>query len=141
MKILISIVYISIFSMVGLSAQSPTKNDITVVITNFNSNDGKAFVALYNSEDSFLRKGIRNEVRDIENKSCTLVFKNLPNGIYAISMFHDENDNGKMDTNFMKIPKEDYGCSNNAKGVMGPPKWRDAKFEVKNTSVTQNIKI
>ena len=36
-----------------------------------------------------------------------------------------------MDTNFLGIPKEDYGCSNNARGTLGPPKWKDAKFELK----------
>ena len=36
-----------------------------------------------------------------------------------------------MDTNFLGIPKEPIGISNNAKGFMGPPKYKDAKFELK----------
>lgn len=35
----------------------------------------------------------------------------------------------------MGIPKEDYGCSNEASGFMGPPKWNDAKFELKENKV------
>ena len=70
------------------------------------------------------------EIVDIEDQSCTVTFKDVPAGTYAVSYIHDENGNGKMDTNFMGIPKEGYGCSNNAKGFMGPPKWEDAKFEL-----------
>jgi uncharacterized protein (DUF2141 family) len=46
-----------------------------------------------------------------------------------------------MDTNFLGIPKEDYGCSNNARGFMGPPKWKDAKFQINNKSIIQHIKL
>ena len=76
----------------------------------------------------------------IENKKSVVIFKNLPRGEYAVSFVHDENDNKKMDTNFLGIPKEDYGCSNNATGFMGPPKYEDAKFMLEeNKSI--NIKI
>ena len=69
----------------------------------------------------------------IANNSCSITFEDVPEGIYAVSYVHDENDNGKMDTNFVGIPKEDYGCSNNAKGFMSAPKWEDAKFELSKT--------
>ena len=82
-------------------------------------------------------KSITGAKSSITNNQCVVTFENIPSGIYAVSIFHDENDNGKMDTNFMGIPKEDYGCSNDASGFMGPPKWSDAKFELKdNTSIT-----
>ncbi|MNT83012.1 hypothetical protein D3C72_2228260 [compost metagenome] len=43
-------------------------------------------------------------------------------------VYHDENNNGKLDKNFIGMPKEPVACSNNAKGFMGPPKYEDAKF-------------
>ena len=49
-------------------------------------------------------------------------------GTYAIACFHDENGNGKFDTNFLGIPTEGTVVSNQAKGFMGPPKFKDAKF-------------
>ena len=122
-------------------AQESEKQNVTVNISNLNSNDGKVFIAIYDSEDRFLNKGFKSFVTKIENNSCSVTFENIPSGIYAISLYHDENDNNKMDTNFLGIPKEDYGCSNNATGFMGPPKWEDAKFEIKNESITQNIKL
>ena len=97
------------------------------------------FVAVYNDASTFLSKSYKGVKSDISNNSCTVSFKDLPEGTYAVSIFHDENDNGKLDTNFFGIPKEDYGCSNDAKGFMGPPKWKDAIFEFKqNKTISHN---
>ncbi len=120
-------VVMPLFSFMAFAQNTYT---INVTVTNVESNKGKVFLALYNSESSFLEKVMQGTTSKIYNNSCAVVFKNIPEGTYAVSIFHDENDNGKMDTNFVGIPKEDYGCSNNAKGFMGPPKWEDAKFEL-----------
>ncbi|MDO7173954.1 DUF2141 domain-containing protein [Mariniflexile sp. AS56] len=141
MKNLIKIIFLSLFSVIALSAQESKQNDVTVVISNLDSNNGKVFVALYNSKSTFLAKGIKSGIKKIENNSCTITFKDVPNGTYAVSMFHDENDNRKFDTIIFGIPKEDYGCSNNAKGFMGPPKWEDAKFQINNESIIQQIRL
>ena len=77
---------------------------------------------------------------EIKNKKTVVIFKNLPKGVYAISSFHDINDNKKMDTNFIGIPKEPIGMSNNAKGFMGPPKYKDSKFNLE-TNKTISIKV
>lgn len=121
-------------------AESP-ENEIIVNISNFKSNKGQALIGLYNKKENFLKTRFKSFQVKIENNSCTVVFSDIPNGTYAVSMFHDENENGKIDTNFLGVPKEDYGCSNNAKGVMGPPKWEDAKFEIDNETITQNISL
>jgi uncharacterized protein (DUF2141 family) len=55
-------------------------------------------------------------------------FADVQPGTYAIAVFHDENSNGKLDSNFIGIPREGTGASNNAKGHMGPPKFDDAAF-------------
>jgi len=122
-------------------AQEKNGQDIVVNMINFDSNDGKVFVGLYNSEANWLNKQTKGEIVKLENESCKVVFKNVPSGTYAVSLFHDENDNGELDTNFMGIPKEDIGTSNNAPARFGPPKWKDAKFKIKNETVTLNIKI
>jgi len=133
--------HILIFVFFALFNWSSQKDSftITVHIENLSSNDGKVMVALYDKEENFLAEGIKGHIADIEDNSCTVVFKDIPKGVYAISYIHDENANGEMDTNFMGVPKEGYGCSNNAKGFMGPPKWSDAKFELsKNLELTIN---
>lgn len=105
-------------------------NKLTVNIKNFKNTDGKVKVTLFDSEANFLSKGTGQEV-SIEDKSMIqVVFENVAPGTYAVSIIHDENGNGDLDTGAFGIPTEDYGFSNNAKGMFGPPSFEDTKFEV-----------
>ncbi len=130
---------VSILAILVISAQLNAQDwyTITVNVEGASSNEGKIFLALYKVKANFLKQPFQDLKSEIRNKGCEVTFENLPAGTYAVSIFHDENDNGKMDTNFMGIPKEDYGCSNDATGFMAPPKWEDAKFELKeNKTIT-----
>jgi uncharacterized protein (DUF2141 family) len=60
---------------------------------------------------------------------------------YAVSAFHDENSNGNLDTNFMGIPREGVGASNNAKGHLGPPKFEAAAFQFSGGKLNLKITI
>jgi uncharacterized protein (DUF2141 family) len=134
---LLIIVLVHVFTS---QIQSQEGYNISVKVNGLSSNEGKVFLAIYDTEEDFLENTFKGTTSSITNQTCEVIFENIPKGIYAISIFHDENDNGKMDTNFMGIPKEDYGCSNNASGFMGPPKWKDAKFELTNdTTITINL--
>ena len=120
-------------------AQENTHN-LRVKITGMKNSNGRVFVALFNSEKTFLKGGFRGDIVKIIDKKATVVFKDIPEGTYAISVFHDANNNQEMDTNFLGIPKERYGFSNNARGFMGPPKFKNAKFVV-DKDLTTSIKI
>ena len=138
MKNLLTSLLLFLFGTFLIQAQ----NTIEVEITNFDNNVGVAFVGLYNSEESFLETAYRGEKAEIKNRKVVLTFKDIPDGTYAISTFHDEDENGELSTNFIGIPKESYGASNNAPSRFGPPKWRDARFEVRNgETVYQKIKL
>ena len=76
----------------------------------------------------------------IELKESHEFVINLPEGIYAIALFIDANENFKIDKNFLGIPKEQYGFSNNAMGKLSGPSFEQAKFQVKG-SAAQNIKL
>ena len=104
---------------------------ISVQIENLKNDKGQVLIGLYNSKEEFLQTTFKGQAASIKNGVCSVVFKNVPEGVYVVSYIHDTNKNGKLDTNLLGIPKEDYGCSNDAKGFMGPPKWEDAKFELK----------
>lgn len=54
----------------------------------------------------------------------------LPEGTYAIRVMHDRNGNGELDTNFVGLPKEPFGFSNNVVGRLGPATWQDAQFDL-----------
>jgi uncharacterized protein (DUF2141 family) len=105
--------------------------NLTVKISGLKSSTGAVLVGLYNSDGTFLKKAYKGVTSDIKSNEATVTFSNIPKGEYAISAYHDKNKNGKLDTNFIGIPKEDYASSNNAKGVTGPPKYEDAKFDLK----------
>ncbi|CAM4237921.1 DUF2141 domain-containing protein [Gillisia limnaea] len=130
-SIVMSIIFLS--GILILSAQNSTE----VEIINFDSNKGAAFIGLYNTEDSFLENEYKGKEVEIKDKKAIFTFKDIPDGIYAVSVFHDEDDNGELTTNFLGIPKESYGASNNAKGTFGPPKWENAKFEVRNGEIVK----
>ncbi|MEM1026048.1 MAG: DUF2141 domain-containing protein [Myxococcota bacterium] len=51
-------------------------------------------------------------------------------GVYAVSCSHDANDNEKMDTNFLGIPKEGWGVSKGVRPSMRAPRFEEAKFDV-----------
>jgi uncharacterized protein (DUF2141 family) len=135
MNVIVKIIVALIIGFVFSEMKAQENYSITVNIKDVGNNDGKMFLALYNTDADFLNTSFKGMQSAIENEQCTVTFQNIPAGVYAVSIFHDENDNGKMDSNFMGIPKEDYGCSNDASGFMGPPKWDDAKFELKENKV------
>lgn len=123
-----------------LSSVAQEKQTITLEFSGMKSDKGDLYIALYNSEDSFLKKPLKGTIAKVIDKKATVVFKDIAIGTYAVSAFHDANDNKKMDTNFFGIPKEPIGISNDAKGFMGPPKYKNAKFEVlKNIKLSINI--
>ena len=76
----------------------------------------------------------------VENKEAKVVFTNVPDGVYAVSCYHDEDSNGELNMFMGMIPSEPYGCSNGARGFFGPPKWEDAHFEV-NEQETRKLDI
>jgi uncharacterized protein (DUF2141 family) len=123
-KIIIAIV---LFVSSIMSAQNV---NLTVKISGLEDNTGKVQVGLFNSKGDFLKKVYKGVSSDIKSNEAVVTFSNIPKGEYAISAYHDKNSNTKLDTNFIGIPKEDVACSNNAKGVMGPPKYEDAKFQL-----------
>ncbi len=140
-KQILSILFILAVSF-SFQAQEEQTFDLTIEISGMDTDKGKVFIALYNSEKTFLKsskttKGTNAVVKD---KKAVAYFKGLTKGEYAVSLFHDENDNNKMDTKIFGIPKEPYGFSNNATGFMGPPKYKDAKFNIEEDK-TITIKV
>jgi len=133
MKVLLSILLV--FGSMALMPEDTGTLTVEFEITKYNK--GKIYVALYNSQDSFLKKPVKGTIIKVENGKATAVFEEVTTGTYAVSSFYDKNDNGKLDTNFLGIPKEPTAMSNNAKGSFGPPKFKDAKFEMTTNTTIQ----
>ena len=115
--------------------------DIKIEIQNLKNTMGKVSIGLYKQSKNFpiISKEYKGVHLNINSHTLSYMFKDIPNGIYAISVFHDENSNRKPDKNFLGIPKEGYGFSNNAKATFSAPSFNDAKFNV--STQTINLKI
>jgi len=75
-------------------------------------------------------KVIAEEKGNITDSKCIFTFENLIPGKYAVRYYHDENMNGKMETNLVGKPTEGYGFSNNVIGKFGPPPFQKWLFEI-----------
>jgi uncharacterized protein (DUF2141 family) len=128
LKIIITIAF---FVSSLLSAQNV---NLTVSVSGLKSNTGLVKVGLYNSDGTFLKSTYKSISSEIKGNGVTVTFVGIPKGEYGISTYQDENSNGKLDKNMMGIPSEDFACSNDAKGFMGPPAYEDAKFNINKDS-------
>lgn len=116
------------------SLMSAQNVNLTVSISGLKNNTGILKVGLYNSEGTFLKASYKSITSEIKGNGATVTFVGIPKGEYGISSYQDENRDGQLDKNMMGIPSEDFACSNNATGFMGPPKYEDAKFNINKDS-------
>lgn len=128
-------------------ALSETASDATVRIelTGLDQADGNIYIAVYDSEDTWLGDApiLQRKVVIAESLAGEVLLTELKlqPGEYAFSIFYDSNNNGKLDTNFIGIPKEPLALSNNAKPKFGPPRYEDAVFQVGEKLVVQRLSI
>jgi uncharacterized protein (DUF2141 family) len=117
---------------------------IVVTMAGFRNEKGAMRISLFDSPRGFPgnhRLAIRSGSGRIQGGAATFSFPGVPHGTYAIAVLHDENGNGKMDTNFIGIPTEGGGASNDAKARFGPPKFDEAKFVLRGTQLKLRINI
>mgnify|MGYP001121022270 CR=1 FL=1 len=134
-----------LFGAALLAGSQVSSATLTVVISDVRSDIGVLNIGIYDNKNDWLGSSTvqKRSVQVLENSVdgvVTTSFEVEP-GEYAISVHHDDNDNGKMDTNFIGIPKEPTGLSNGAVPKFGPPKYRDAAFRVTNEDLEMPIKL
>jgi len=102
---------------------------LIVMVRGFINTDGQLKVGLFTGPANFPNlTPYRGEVKEISAREEIVTFENLPYGDYAISVLHDFNKDGKLDTNVFGIPTDGYGFSNNARDKYGPPTFLKASF-------------
>ena len=122
-------------------AQSPSNGALEVVVTNIAAEEGKIMIGLYAIEKKWLKDSYKGAFGKISNGAAKVVFEQLPYGSYAVSVFHDKNDNNELDMRFGFLPKEPTASSNQAPSRFGPPRWEDAKFELNTNKKKITIKL
>ena len=139
--VLILVMTLAVSLTAALASEKATA-DLVLHITGFGSDQGKAMVAIVNSEKNFDSDGppYLAMILPIRNQEATQTVT-LPLGEYAVKVYHDANENGQLDTLIFGIPKEKYGFSNNARGSMGPPPYEKAKFTLESPKKSLAIKV
>lgn len=132
----------------GASGQTPElvpgNNVIHVEISGLRSDKGQVLCALFSSADAFptkADKAVARQTAKIAERQGVCDFAAVVPGTYAVSVVHDENSNGKLDRNFIGMPREGVGASNDAKGHMGPPKFGAASFPYKGGRLDLKIHV
>lgn len=104
---------------------------LTIAVNGIRNTNGTLIACVFRDKDGFptcqkARTAIRQSVR-INGTSMTVRFTNLAPGTYAASVQHDEDGNGQLKTNFIGMPKEGVGISNNPGGI---PRWSRSLIQV-----------
>jgi uncharacterized protein (DUF2141 family) len=116
--------------------------DLSVAVTGLKSTDGEIQIGLYNNLESFPLVDEQYKVFfiDVRLFSGTYLIKDLPEGEYAVALFHDKNSDKVCNTNFLGIPKEGYGFSKNYRPVFSAPSFNDCKIDL-NSNLSITIKL
>jgi len=115
--------------------------DLTIQVDDVKSADGLVMVAVYNSADTFLGKPCSVANAHAVAGSTTIVVKDLPAGDYAFAVYHDANDNGKLDRNAVGMPTEDYAFSNDAVGKRGAPAFDAARVALPAAGTVAHVSL
>ena len=109
-------------------------DSVRVQISGIRNTNGDVGCGIFNSADGYpeeTNKAYKTLRMASPGNSAICQFNDIPPGTYAIAVLHDENANGKLDKNFLGIPREGYGASNNVRPKMSAPAFKDAAFSVK----------
>lgn len=134
-----------VFSILCLCAHAQAKGEIVLRVVDISSNLGEIRAALYTSPEGFPDDTDKSAYRISsvvdESGDMILVFRDIPMGEYVVAVFHDENNNGKLDKTTKGIPLEPLGFSNNPAMKFGPPKYENAVFVKDKNDVEMTISL
>ncbi|MFS1526005.1 DUF2141 domain-containing protein [Microbulbifer sp. 2304DJ12-6] len=110
-------------------------DEVTLTVKDIRRLQGHLLISIFKGDENY-NKNIpyKSQKVMVTKEEHLVIFNDVEAGEYAIKIIHDDNDNNKLDTNLVGIPKEGYGFSNNG-GAFGPSPWREAKFDVKDNTV------
>jgi uncharacterized protein (DUF2141 family) len=152
------ILILSVITSFSVLAQDnntdPVKTGILEIeITNLINDKGQVIIMLVNNTEDFDKISFVDErvitkdklviakvIKNITDKKVILRFDDLPYGNYGIKYLHDINMIHELDFNFLHIPEERYGFSNNAHRNFMPPKFEDAIIKIDKPLLSISLK-
>lgn len=125
---------IAVALILGEAGSAAELCSLSVRVHSLKNGKGQVLISLFDQEKAFPSQtdlALKKDKIELQGETvATFKILGVKPGDYAISVVHDENGDGKLGTNFLGIPNEGVGSSNDAKGSFGPPKFRDARFTV-----------
>lgn len=119
--------------------------ELKLVIAGVHHDGGQLMVGLFDKAEGFPgRAPVAGRLapasqRDAEGR-VSLVIGGLAAGLYAVSVVHDRDGNGKLNTNLMGLPTEPYGFSGKP-ASFGPPSFADASVRVGEEGASVSIEL
>lgn len=129
--------------LIFISAGTSIAGDLHVSISGVRNQVGKVRVALFKTPEEFLKKEGRfvEVVISAATASKEAVFFRIPDDIYGLAAFHDENDNLEFDKNFVGLPLEGFGFGNDAPVFFGAPDFTNAAVKVSGGKTHVHLKL
>lgn len=128
-----------------IASAEPLCPGIHVKVLNIRNSTGTVACALFESPAGFpaeyLRYATNIMVIKVRHTQARCDFQSIPPGTYALAVVHDENMNGKLDTNWLGIPTEGYGFSKDATALLGAPSFSAASFPYNGKSLDLTISL
>lgn len=139
----------SVVSLVGMLSISELVNanlmsDLTIEIAGFGERRGQICLSLFSSNRGFpysKEDAIESECVKITDNPMQVTFNNLPSKTYAVAVFWDDNEDGKLNRNFLGIPTEKFGFSSNPVIKSGPPKFSESAILVVGKNINIQIQL
>lgn len=138
--------FIALIVGIGTRGEANSGSSILQVrVHSIPTREGMIAYSLFSSKVGFprdstqaVRKGFLSIPKDGD---LTIELPDLPFGTYALALFIDDNENKKLDKNFLGVPKESIGFSNNPKVRFGPPKFQDASFTISTAASSIDVEM
>lgn len=126
------------------AAQLPCPG-IHVKVLDIRNSTGTVACALFESAQGFpvefLQSATNIMIIRIRKSQARCDFEDIPPGTYALAVIHDENMNGKLDTQWLGIPTEGYGFSNDARATFVAPSFAAASFPYDGETLEMTISL
>ena len=133
--------------MLGASAQIATSGatvTLQVRVEGFENADGAAGIAVWTQARGFpedIEHAVATTYATIRDGVATARFDQLEPGPHAITVYHDRNANQRFDKNWLGMPKEAWGVSNNVRPRLRAPRFNEAMLDVSTGETLVEIRV
>lgn len=126
----------------GIVVQAANAADMSVKVSGARAEVGQVICRVFDARSDFPKNGAFDSIRVTPVGGIAVCdFVDLASGSYAVAVAHDEDSDGKLDTNFLGIPTEGFGFSQNPRTLLGPPDFDEAAVSIGDEPMSIDIKL